>query len=659
MFELLNGTVLVTHSLTHSLTHFQCESMATVDYSGHVRDPRLLQGEGERVGVGMGMGVGVGEWASEGVAQGGGLRCSLCLLLLRRPEQCRRGHLFCGGCMDALLGRGTSGDSVVVKVERVSEWESESESGSVSKRVSKRVSERVAECPICRIKLKANEVSVNVLASNMVERLVIRCPTTLTLTPTPTLTHSTGQVEECEIGVSERSKKKIKVEKMSPILSTSTTSTHTHTHTQCDWVGTIGSVNVHLQSCTHAQVVCPHLGCEATPMRNKLSEHLKVCSRRLIACDYCKCSIVYCELNNHKENCRQKSNTSTRLRQRKRSLADSVHGGTITPSDSLVTPHRCQTIERDKYEAIVQKKDILIAKLRKENESLRQLATISQAYMNKYPLLVDRCHCCDIDAWNELNALAKAGDKVALAYSILVLATSSVGGSVIQQDMNEACRRARELKQWLQCEHKCHNVHATYVLGFLYFRGINFYTNTSTGMELFGIAAEKGHIGAMNWVAFGYLSKKRAKKDKLTAVERSEKAIHFLQECTARGLLEAKFDLANLLMDGSEGCSKDERQAFDFYKDLADQNYLPALVNLGHCYEKGAGERVPNMKLAFQCYKKAADLGDPQAQRNLGVMYYRGFGVSANDELGKSYIEKAVAQGLIEAKYLLLEPNTS
>jgi hypothetical protein len=210
-----------------------------VDYSGHVRDPRLLQGEGERVGVGMGKGVGVGEWASEGVAQGGGLRCSLCLLLLRRPEQCRRGHLFCGGCMDALLGRGTSGDSVVVKVERVSEWESESESVSVRKRVSKRVSERVregvservAECPICRIKLKANEVSVNVLASNMVERLVIRCPTTLTLTPTPTLTHSTGQVDECEIGVSERSKKKIKVEKMSPILSTSTTSTHTHTHT--------------------------------------------------------------------------------------------------------------------------------------------------------------------------------------------------------------------------------------------------------------------------------------------------------------------------------------------------------------------------------------------------------------------------------------------
>jgi TPR repeat protein len=171
-------------------------------------------------------------------------------------------------------------------------------------------------------------------------------------------------------------------------------------------------------------------------------------------------------------------------------------------------------------------------------------------------------------------------------------------------------------------------------------------------MEFFKAAAKQGHIGAINWVAFGLINK-HAKRGKRGAVEDIAEAVGLLQEGISHGLLEAKFDMANLLVDGSEGCVKDEKQAFDYYKDLAELSYLPAMINLGQCYENGTGMRNPNLSLAFAYYKRAADMGDINGQCNAGVMHCLGSGVEADKELGRKYFRKAIAQGCKEAQNLL------
>ena len=49
-----------------------------------------------------------------------------------------------------------------------------------------------------------------------------------------------------------------------------------------------------------------------------------------------------------------------------------------------------------------------------------------------------------------------------------------------------------------------------------------------------------------------------------------------------------------------------KKKAFQLFKKAADKGYMPALYDLGLCYQNGIGTRKKKVK-AFQCYEKAAD----------------------------------------------------
>lgn len=403
---------------------------------------------------------------------------------------------------------------------------------------------------------------------------------------------------------------------------------------------------------------CLHDNCEITPTRQHFAQHMKICPRRLVECEFCSMRVTHSDLDAHFAECNQRPSKRSRNRRcRPVDLEQDQDLSTSLPISDMMREHQQLIMQKEEtitslqaQLASVEEKDETIASLQAELADIKSRPTISHHDMNKYPLLVDRCHCCeDVEAWNELNALADAGDKVALAYTIVVLGADSGAGTVMCQNMAKAKKIGVELKTWLLDEHDDHNVHATYILGYLSFRGMS---KLHDGMELFQIAAAQGHIGAMNWVAFGLINKKEGRKGKRSSS--SSIAVGLLQECMSKGLLEAKFDMANLLVDGAEGyCVTNEKLAFVYYKELADVNYLPAMVNLGQCYENGTGMRTANIKLAYYYFKKAADMGDRVAQCNVGVFYCRGSGVKIDKVTGRKYLKKSIAQGYKEAQAML------
>ncbi len=92
--------------------------------------------------------------------------------------------------------------------------------------------------------------------------------------------------------------------------------------------------------------------------------------------------------------------------------------------------------------------------------------------------------------------------------------------------------------------------------------------------------------------------------------------------------------------------------AFHIWKQLAQQNHVLALINLGAMYDAGQGVPEDPIK-AFESFKQAARSGNPYAQYNLGSMYAKGRGVKRDLEEATSWYRKAAEQNLAIAQYSL------
>ena len=120
------------------------------------------------------------------------------------------------------------------------------------------------------------------------------------------------------------------------------------------------------------------------------------------------------------------------------------------------------------------------------------------------------------------------------------------------------------------------------------------------------------------------------------------------------GQLSAKLDTEEYQYNrGWEAYETGRYQAaFLIWKQLAQQNHVMALINLGAMYDAGQG--VPENPLkAFESFEQAARSGNPYAQYNLGNMYAEGRGVKRNLEQATSWYRKAAAQDLAIAQYSL------
>lgn len=84
-------------------------------------------------------------------------------------------------------------------------------------------------------------------------------------------------------------------------------------------------------------------------------------------------------------------------------------------------------------------------------------------------------------------------------------------------------------------------------------------------------------------------------------------------------------------------------QAFEYWRQAAEEGDLTAQRNIAHLYRWGKGVPQDLTQAAFWYYT-AAKGGLDTAQYNLGVMYLRGEGIPRNEEEGILWLQRAADQ---------------
>ena len=98
-----------------------------------------------------------------------------------------------------------------------------------------------------------------------------------------------------------------------------------------------------------------------------------------------------------------------------------------------------------------------------------------------------------------------------------------------------------------------------------------------------------------------------------------------------------------------DGCDVDERKAFAYFKQAANQGHTEAQYQLSICYDRGMGVRRSITEAAKWC-QMAAYGGHAQAQSEIGYCYEYGQGVVRNIKEAVRWYQIASEQGNVEAK---------
>jgi TPR repeat protein len=97
------------------------------------------------------------------------------------------------------------------------------------------------------------------------------------------------------------------------------------------------------------------------------------------------------------------------------------------------------------------------------------------------------------------------------------------------------------------------------------------------------------------------------------------------------------------------GVEKDERSAFEWFRNAAGAGDPAGQFALGRIYENGRGVAQDNTE-ALKWYHKAADQGLAEGQDSVGYFYSAGLGVAKNDAEAVVWMRKAAEQGMAIAE---------
>jgi len=116
-------------------------------------------------------------------------------------------------------------------------------------------------------------------------------------------------------------------------------------------------------------------------------------------------------------------------------------------------------------------------------------------------------------------------------------------------------------------------------------------------------------------------------------------------EAAELGDAKAQWNLALMLISGSQGVKKDLKQAFVLCQKAALQGFVPAQASLGILYA-----RMKKPDKAAEWWQVAAGQGDPEAQFNLANAYSKGQGITQDAALAADWLTKAAEQGVTSAQ---------
>jgi len=116
------------------------------------------------------------------------------------------------------------------------------------------------------------------------------------------------------------------------------------------------------------------------------------------------------------------------------------------------------------------------------------------------------------------------------------------------------------------------------------------------------------------------------------------------------GDVAAQYKLAVRYSSGN-GVTKDDAQAFKWFRKAAESGYALGQVSLGLIYREGNYGVKPDAAQAVDWFRKAADQGNAHGQSELGFMYEGGEGLPQDDREAARLYALAAAQGLAVAQF--------
>ncbi|MBW5289902.1 MAG: hypothetical protein Rpha_1977 [Candidatus Ruthia sp. Apha_13_S6] len=131
----------------------------------------------------------------------------------------------------------------------------------------------------------------------------------------------------------------------------------------------------------------------------------------------------------------------------------------------------------------------------------------------------------------------------------------------------------------------------------------------------------------------------------------AEQLLTKLKTSAKRGDARSQFSLANMYHNGIN-VTKDDKLAFYWYLQVAEQDYVSAQFNVANSYYYGLGVGK-DLERALYWYEKSATQNFVNAQYNLAMMYRRGEGTPIDNVQALSWYQKAAEQEHLEARYHL------
>jgi TPR repeat protein len=225
------------------------------------------------------------------------------------------------------------------------------------------------------------------------------------------------------------------------------------------------------------------------------------------------------------------------------------------------------------------------------------------------------------------------------SYAVYALGRMYEEGRGVPQDKVQAVTYYSKSPNYCTAEQSC-------LVGEAMFGGDGVKQNDQGAFEWFQFAADKGSLRAKEWVAYCFANGRGTEQDIAAALAKYEEACNegsgyaasqIGKICEEGKGVEQDFDLAgqwyekaialnevlgmnrlaSLYFNGQlEG---DPARTLALYQQAADLGYVPAMYNVGVCYETGTGTGI-DYEAAAEWYRKAAQLGSEEAAWQLKVL---------------------------------------
>ena len=187
--------------------------------------------------------------------------CQICRGVLSKSRQCKRGHVFCHGCIMTWL-------------------------------------ENRHTCPTCGVSLTRDSLGMNRCLDNIIDRSKVRC-----IHEECQWTGSRGTIithleKECDFQPQRCRNYDKGCTQM--ILRTDNHSCPADCR-HCDEAFQVTEMASHVKECNKAPVSCPHDGCSKIMLRENIRSHDLVCPHALVECPF---AVHGCDINGTGQTCR-------------------------------------------------------------------------------------------------------------------------------------------------------------------------------------------------------------------------------------------------------------------------------------------------------------------------------------------------------------------